>query len=371
MHRGVQAIISWIADNPGSQGMLGDPATADQLAEVTGIIGSPLPSDLLVLLSRFNGGNLPSGTLLQAGGHGPHSLLGNLQALAERAGRPVGDPELPLPYFHGEDGSLLAFDRGAGPVADTWPIIDCPLGGDEIRLVHRTFDGWCRLALQQWIARDYGEGFSLARYLRVGKRHVAAEPDVAAAHATVAHALRRSGEPDQALASYLQAGRCLPQLPFCDWEALKVALLLRDVGAALEAGARVCARTSRSGWRARGTTPLRIADALGLLVASVEPPEPLLRLLDLLIEQAEDPKQAAAITAIREAIFEGDGLPQPHPARPTAVPAVADFTAWWSALEVAYREGQLREEDLLLDPAYRPMRQYRDPAELLRIPREF
>ena len=372
MHRGVQAVISWIAENPTFAGVaLRGQAEPHELARVEEHIGSPLPSDLRVLLSHYNGGELPTGTLLTSSGDAGDSVLGTLAALAKRLGRPVDDPELPLPFFQSGDGALLAFDRGAGPVADTWPIIDCPPEGDEIRLVHRTFDGWCRLCLSQWTAPDFAEGFSLARYLRDGKRHVAAEPDVAAAHATVAHALRRSGQPEQALASYLKAGRCVPSVAFCNWEALKLALLLRDVESALEAAARLCARAPKAAWRNRATQPLRVADALSLLVAEVEPPEPLLLLLDQLRAQADNEADAQAIAAIRHAIVSGDGVPTTHPVRSTAVPAQPDPEAWWSALEAGYQDGKVREEDLLLDPAYRPLRKLRPLSDVLRIPREF
>jgi hypothetical protein len=372
MHRGVQAVIAWILEHPGVGGLqLDPPATPQQLTVVEDAVRSPLPSELVVLLSRWNGGELPSGTLLRAGGPGPNSILGALAELAALSGRSPEDIELPLPYFRSKDGPLLAFDRGAGPVADTWPIVDCPPDGGEQRLVHRTFDGWCRLCLADWSSSDFSRVFSLDKYLDGGQRHVEVEPDVAAAHATVAHALRRSGRPEQALASYVRAATCVPPLTWCDFEALKLATLLGDVESALSAGRRLSARAPQAGWAARSTTPARVADLLGVLSAQVESPEPLLRQLDQLAAQAPDERQAKAIGAIRHALFAGEALPAPERPRVTAVAPNTDRGAWWAALEAAVRNGSVRDEDLLLDINYQPLRADHDFADLLRIRREF
>jgi hypothetical protein len=308
--------------------------------------------------------------LLRAGGREAGSILWAGDELARRLGRAADDPELPLPYFVGADGALLAFDRSAAPVADTWPVIDCPPRGDELRLVHRTFDGWCRLCLAEWTAPEFGQPFSLDGYLRAGQRHAEVEPDVSAAHATVAHALRRSGRPEEALQAYLRAGRCVPPLPWCDWEALKLAILLSDVPGALEAGRRLCTRAPRAGWTARTITPARVAAALGLLVADVDPPEPLLGLLDQLVPQAE-PDEQSEIGAIRRAVFNGEALPPTRPMRVTAVPELPDTDAFWSQLTRSYAEGKVRDDDLLLDPSYRKLARTRPLADLLRIRREF
>jgi hypothetical protein len=371
MHRGVQAVISWISENPNFPGLaVGQPAAPAELSEVEDAIVSPLPSDLRLLLGRWNGGRLPTGTLLRAGGNAAGSILAAMHALAQRLGRPADDLEVPVPYFVTGDRALLAFDRSAAPVADTWPVIDCPEQGDELRLVHRTFDGWCRLCLLEWTAPDFGEAFSLDRYLRAGQRHAEVEPDVAAAHATVAHALRRSGRPEESLQSYLRAGRCVPPLSWCDWEALKLAILLDNVPSALDAGRRLCTRAPREGWNARGVTPVRVAEAFGLLAAEVDPPEPLLGLLDQLVPQAE-PQEQAEIAAIRRAVFAGEALPATTPLRTTAVPEQTDVDAAWADLKRAYAEGRVRDDDLLLDPAYRKLARQRPLAELLKIRREF
>jgi hypothetical protein len=371
MHRGVQALISWIsvnADNPKLS--LQGPATVAELNEVEDALVSPLPSDVRLLLSRCNGGQLPSGALLHAGGRGEGSMLGTLAQVAERLGRPANDPELPLPYFRTNDGPLLAFDRSAGPVADTWPIVDGSFDG-ELRLVHRTFDGWCRLCLLEWDAPDFDHPFSLEKYLRAGQRHVEIEPDVSAAHATVAHALRRSGEPERALASYLAAGRCVPPLAWCDWEALKLAVVLVDPSSAMEAARRLSLRAPASGWRARATSPAQVADLLGMMVHEIDSLDPLLRMLDQLGAQTADAEQARHIAEIRRAAWSRQALPPTRRARPTAAKPDADLTTWWTALENAYRKGTVRDDDVLLDPAYRPLRQHRPLADLLRIRREF
>jgi hypothetical protein len=372
MHRGVQAVTAWILENPGFPGIeMRSPAGPAELGELEDALVSPLPSDLRVLLGRWNGARLPSGRLLHAGGFDGDSVLGVLQELAKRRERPADDPELPLPFFRTKEGPLLAFDRGAGPVADTWPVIDCPAEGGEQRLVHRTFDGWCRLLLAELRAPDFAAPFSLEKYLQGGLRHVEIEPDVAAAHATVAHALRRCGRPEDALASYLRAGLCVPPLAWCDWEALKLGVLLGDHDAALAAGRRLCARAPRAAWDARGTTPARVADVVGLLVASFDEPDPLLRLLDPLSAQAYDEEQTRAVSAVRHAVFAGDSLPPPRPLRATLVPAQPDAASWWNAVERAYLEGSVRDEDLLLDPAYRPLAKHRPLSDLLRIRRDF
>ncbi len=371
MHQGVQALISWISENTGTAGLsLRGPATVAELNQVEDALMSPLPTDLRLLLGRWNGGQLPSGTLLSAGGEGEDSMLGALQGLARKAGRPKGDAELPLPYFRTVDGPLLSFDRGAGPVADTWPIVDGTFEGEQ-RLVHRTFDGWCRVCLLEWNASDFAQPFSLEKYLGSGRRHVQIEPDVSSAHATVAHALRRSGEPLAALASYLQAGRCVPPLPWCDWEALKLALLLGDTGSAMEAARRLCQRAPAAAWRARGTTPGQVADVLGLLAHAVEPADPLLRLLDQLGAQAQGAEQQHRIATVRRAIFSGEALPPTQAPRAPAIAPLPDPAAFWDALEGAYREGRVRDEDLLLEPTYRPLARHRPLADLLKIRRDF
>ena len=112
MHRGVQALLSWIVENPDFPGLrLAGPAGPLELPEVEDRVLSPLPTDLRMLLSQHNGGALPTGTLLRAGGGGADSILGELERLAQLFGRTSDDPELPLPYFRSHERALLAFDR--------------------------------------------------------------------------------------------------------------------------------------------------------------------------------------------------------------------------------------------------------------------
>ena len=49
----------------------------------------------------------------------------------------------------------------------------------------------------------------------------------------------------------------------------------------------------------------------------------------------------------------------------------ADRNAWWRALEAAVQNGSVRDDDLLLDPSYRPLRSHKSFADLLRLRREF
>jgi hypothetical protein len=142
------------------------------------------------------------------------------------------------------------------------------------------------------------------------------------------------------------------------------------VPAALEAGRRLCTRAPRSGWAARAVTPAQVAAALGLLVGDVDPPEPLLGLLDQLVPQAE-PDEQAEIGAIRRAVFNGEAVPPTRPMRATAVPEQDDPDAFWTELERAFTAGKVRDEDLLLDPVYRKLARKRLLTDLLRIRREF
>ena len=363
MHRGVQALLAWLSDHASHPGVrLQGPAEPSALAEVQDGLLSPLPTDLCLLLGRHNGGTVPTGQVLRAGGRGSDSVLGTLDELARRLGRAAGDPDLPLPFVRSSEGAVLAFDRSAAPIADTWPVVDCPPEGAELRLVHRTFDGFCRLCLREWGAADFGQPFSLERDLAGGQRHVEAEPDVAAAHATVAHALRRAGKPEAALQSYLRAARCVPPLPWCDWEALKLAVLLRKPGPGLAAGRRLCARAPAAGW----------LDVVAQLVTEVDPPEPVVRLLDQLAAQVEgDAATAAAVFALRRAAYCGEALPPAQPLRPTAVEPSADLPAFWRATEKAYLEGRVRDDDLLLDPVYRPLARHQPLGKLLELRRDF
>ncbi|MEZ4253188.1 MAG: hypothetical protein R3B99_33690 [Polyangiales bacterium] len=318
-----------------------------------------------MLLPRFNSGTLPAGELLPAGIEPDHRAH---RARIRRSGRcDFLDTELLLP-FHRTPEDSLAFDRGAGPVS-TWPIVDYFQDLQEHR-VYRTFDGWCRLR-RRVTSPDFGEEFTLDTYLRSGERHASIEPDVATAHATVAHALKRSGRPEDALASYLRAARCVPPLPWCDWEALKIAALLRDDGAAFEAADRLCSRAPKARWKQRETTPGRVAEVLAPIAFRMADGGPWLRLVHQLEGQAEGGDKAI-VSAIVQALEAGEDPPSPRPPRKESVlPGGADIDAWWAEAKRAYADGELRDDDLLLDPALIRLGRVRPVDELLHIRREF
>jgi hypothetical protein len=342
------------------------------LALVEERIASPLPADLRLVLSRHNGGALPSGQLLRAGDSGPESMLAVADELAERLEKPVRDPELLFPFYRSDDGGILAFDRSAGPVSDTWPIIDYYLESGEQRLVHRTFDGFCRLRVAEWTSPDFGAEFTLPSYLRSGERHVAIEPDVSIAHATVAHALRRAGKPEEALEAYLRAARCVPAQPWCDWEALKLAALIGDGRAAWESAVRISSRAPKPRWRQRETSPVMVADVLSVAASCLASRrEQLLRICDQLAAQADSDRERQHIAAVRHALHTGIAAPTPLLARISAVPVATDLAAWVLAVKEAYRKGKVRDEDLLLDPSYAPLRAQFALTDVLRTPRAF
>lgn len=372
MHRGVQEFINWLEKHPGFPNVkLGGPAQAADLAVVESQIAAPLPADLRFMLQRHNGGTLPSGQLLRAGGGGEDTIEAVLRELASQLDRPLTDSELLVPFFRTDDGGILAFDRSAGPVADTWPIVDYQNDNEALRLVYRTFDGFCRVAVAEWTAEDFDAEFTLQKYLNKGERHAAIEPDVSIAHGTVAHARRRAGDPEGAMRGYLAAARCVPSQPWCDWEALKIAVLLGDAKNAMEAANRLSSRAPRSRWVARETTPVRVADVLGVLAPKVDARDVLARWFDQLAGQCETDADRTHVAAVRRAVLANNPLPQTTPIRPTAVPPQADQNAWWNEMRAAYGDGRLRDDDLLLDPAYQPLRASHDFAELLRIRREF
>ena len=351
---------------------LAGPATTADLHAVEDRILSPLPADLTMILRRCNGARLPTGHLLAAtDGDGGDSIQRALRDLAAAMDRAEDDPEVLLPFFRNDDGGILAFDRSAGPLADTWPIVDYYPDNGELRLVHRTFDGFCRVCVANWTADDFDEPFSLERYLREGKRHAQIEPDVSVAHATVAHALRRAGRPEHALQRYLRAARCVPALAWCDWEALKIAAMLHDVRAVLEAAARLSIRAPAVRWAQRETSPVQVADVLRHVATAIRPQELVLRLFDQLAAQAQDSTAREHITAMRRALFDKQPLPPPRAIRPCAVPPSADTDAWWSGLRAAYESGAVRDDDLLLEPAYAPLRARKDYGDILRIARLF
>lgn len=373
MHRGVQEFLKWLGDNPAFPGVnLSGPATSDDIALLEQHITAPLPADLRLVLQSFNGGTIPSGTLLSATPGPGQTIEAALKVFAELVGASFLDPELPLPFHRSNEGAIHAFDRSAGPVSDTWPIVDYYEDTGELRLVHRTFDGWCRSCVADWSAPDFVADFSLDKYLRAGERHVLIEPDVSSAHATVAHALKRAGQPEKALDAYLRGARCIPPLAWCDWEALKLAAILGRPVEALEAAQRLAKRAPESRWVERSTQPARVADVIARVALLDADKVPWVRLMDLLEEQSREPADKQKIAALRRALVSGEALPPPDLGRASVVPAQSDLGAWFEALRTSYVAGEVRDEDLLLDPQIEPLRKAQKPfAEILRIRREF
>jgi hypothetical protein len=187
----------------------------------------------------------------------------------------------------------------------------------------------------------------------------------------VAHALRRAGQPREALQNYLRAARCVPSLAWCDWEALRLSAFLLDMRAGLEAAIRLCARGPEERWADRATTPAAVADVLGILVKHARRKEGTLRLLDQLTEQAPDDDERVHVSAVRRAVLEGKPLPPTRAPRPTAVAPQADLAAFRAAIEQAYRDGLVRDDELLLDPAYRVLGDPSVLADVLAIARGF
>lgn len=373
MHRGVRELIAWVEANNGKGSVaLQAPAQAGDLLTLEQEIGSPLPADLRLVLGRFNGGRLPTGLLLTAAPGPGDTIDAVLKEVAARRDRSFLDPELLLPFARTEHGSVLAFDRSAAPVSDTWPIVDYDPETGDTRLVHRTFDAWCRVQISEWTSPDFGSEFTLDRYLEQGKRHASVEPDVSVAHVTVGHALRRAGKPEEALAAYLRGARCVPAEPWCDWEALKLAVLLDDDRAVLDAGGRLGKRAPGATWTLRGTSASRVAFlvARALRRRAREDETPWLRILDHLALQPTDDADREATVRIREAVTRKDAeLPAPLPEQPMRVPFVAPLEAWHAALHAHYAAGALRDDDLALVPAYEAAGA--PTLDLLRIRREF
>lgn len=373
MHQGVQEFVDWLVGHRGSDEVeLSPPAGSRELSELEQELGVPLPVDLRWVLSRFNGGRIPSATLFPAG-TGPGSVLDATRWFADRAGVEVRDPELPLVFGRADEGSVLAFDRSGGPMPDTWPVIDHYEQTGETRLVARTFDGWCRFCVAEWKSPDHGVAQTLDSYLRQGHRRVQLEPDVSVAHAQLAHALKRAGRPEEALASYLRAGECVPPLPWCDWEALKVAVVLGRPREAFAAAERLSARGPVDRWNARETTPARVAEILGALAPRVASARPWLAILDKLLEQESEPEDRATIERVRQGFAAEPRPTRPLPrmsSAPPPPPPHQDLDVWWGELEASYVTGELREEAMLTDPTLEPVRRARDLASLLRLRRE-
>jgi hypothetical protein len=372
VHRGVRELITFIESHADGETIRVLPRATDaEFAEIEHALGSPLPTDLRLVLSRFNGAELPNGTLLGAG-IAPGTIGACIREYAGEVERDFLDPELLVPFLRTVEGSLLAFDRSGGPVCDTWPIVDYDVESRTHQIVYRTFDGFCRVCVAEWTSPDFDRDFDLDGYLRRGERHVAVEADVPAAHASVAHACKRAGLAERALDHYLAAARFAPPLPRCDWEALKIAALLARDTSAFEAATRLVAFGPEAVWAKRETSPSRVAEVLAIPASRAADKRPWLRLFGLLLEHTKsDPAASALISEVREAVAGGRPLPLSRTSRPSLAPEHADFDAWEKSLRDGYMAGQIRDEDLLLDPTLAPIREARALGELLSIRREF
>ncbi len=372
MHSGVRDFIKFIESHTDSDAIRVLPRATDaEFAEIEHALGSPLPTDLRLVLSRFNGAELPNGTLLGAG-IAPGTIGACIREYAGEVSRDFLDPELLVPFLRTVEGSLLAFDRSGGPVCDTWPIVDYDVELRTHQIVYRTFDGFCRVCVSEWTSPDFDRDFDLDGYLRRGERHVAVEADVPAAHASVAHACKRAGLAERALGHYLAAARFAPPLPRCDWEALKTAVLLERDIAAFEAAARLSAFGPPSIWEKRETTPTRVAEVMAIAAARSADKRPWLRTFALLLEHTKtDAAATALIESIRDAVAKDLPLPPTTTSRGSLVPANPDEDAWYQAVRASYAAGQVRDEDLLLDPVLAPLRKSKALGDVLGIRREF
>lgn len=374
MHRGVREFIRWVQDQTGGMvERVEPPASAKALNELEQRLGTPLPADFRHMLAMFDGAMVPSGTLLSTHPGPGNTIEAALKHVADGLGHDLLDPENLLPFHRSEHDTFLAFERSAAPVPDTWPVVDYDPETQAVRLVHRTFDGWCRFSVAEWSSEDWEGDFSIEKYLGQGQRHATVEPDVSIAHVQVAHALRRAGRPEDSLNAYLTAARCVPAEVWADWEALKLAALLSYPADAFEAGSRLGSRAPDEVWTERSATPSQVAYALAVVAPPVGPgQDPWLRILDLLVSQAVDDDDRRASSAIRAAVAGGTTpLPSPHPIPEPTVIVDADLDASFARLGEAYRAGETREDDLLLDPTLRPLAARFDLADILRIRRPF
>jgi hypothetical protein len=369
VHQGLRELLSWVnshRDDPAVR--LLPPATSGELTELEQELGQTLPSDLRHVLGYFNGGKLPIAELLP-GGVGPGTIGGATKSYAAHIGRDFLDPELLLPFAKTDEESLLAFDRSAGPVADTWPIVDYHPQTGFHRLVYRTIDGFCRHAVAEWSSPDFGREFTLDVYLRKGQRHIEAEPDVAAAHAALAHAERRAGLVERAISSYLTAGRCTPPEPWCDFEALKLAVLVGDLPSAIEAGTRLVQPSPEERWSQRETTPGRVAEALGVLAARANARTVVLRLLERLKASAGD--ELPVVSAVASAVSKGEAVVTRPVSETPVVPPSPDRNVYAQRLTDAYVSGHLRDEHMLFEPGLGPLRDAGWFGQLLHVRRDF
>lgn len=359
---GVNTLLSWLQEN-GEDFELSDGATDSAIEGVERSFQHPLPSGMKTILTIHDGGELPTGHLLAAGISGPKTIATVINELA--------DPENRfLPFFLDDDNKVaLAFDTHSGPVSDTWPIVDINMETKETALVHRTFDGWCESAVADWDQDE--EEFDLEAYLTLGERHVAIEPDVGSAHATLAHALRRSGRPEDAMVSYLNAARCIPSVPWCDWEALQLAVILNQPIPALEATSRLASKGPDGIWKARECSPRQVTDVVMKIAARANDPRPWLHVLNLLARHVSGKDEQHILDAHFSLTDPETEAPLPAGYDIKSVARVPNLDDWWGAARAAYLKGDVRPLDMILDADLCKLGRVRPLADLLRERREF
>jgi hypothetical protein len=99
--------------------------------------------------------------------------------------------------------------------------------------------------------------------------------------------------------------------------------------------------------------------------------EQVLRIYDQLAAQADAERDKQHIVSVRKALFAHESPPKPSQPRTSSVPPSENPEQWMTALREAYRQGAVRDEDLLLDPAYADERRKFVLGEVLRVRRGF
>ena len=171
--------------------------------------------------------------------------------------------------------------------------------------------------------------------------------------------------------AYLAAARCVPSLPWCDWEALKIAVLIDKRAEAYEASSRLAARAPASAWEQRETSPLWVAQVVAPLARRTGSPSRWVRMLSQL-EEAAPEDEREDVEAIRVAMETGAPFPPLDPLREEPlVPPMEDTNAWFDAVKRSYLAGVVRDEDLLLEPTMAPLRERYPLGDCLRVRRDF
>ena len=154
---------------------------------------------------------------------------------------------------------------------------------------------------------------------------------------------------------------------------MKLATILRRPLDALEAGSRLAKRAPLAMWQRRETTPSRVAFALAILAPAPngDDQEPWLRVIDQLVSQGVDAEDRESGKTIRKALLKGAAIPPPSPPHDSTIQLGDDVDLVYAAICTAYREGSLREDDLVLDQRLGAVWAKHSPGDVLRIRRDF